>query len=66
MPLTSEKLGRENYLKRLPNRWHAEESWNSLKMSLPQLESWSRRKSFSVQKMSGLPHFSISANERWR
>lgn len=32
MPLTSEKSGRENYLRRLPNRWHAKESWISVKI----------------------------------
>lgn len=46
MPLTSEKSGRENYPKRLPDRWHAKAFWISLKMGLPQLESSSRGGSF--------------------
>lgn len=54
MSLPSEKSGRENYLKRLPNRWHTKESWISLKIGLPSLKSWSRGMRFLEERISGL------------
>lgn len=54
MPLTSEKSGRENYLKRFPNRWRAKETWISLKIGLSPLKSWCRGARFFEERISGL------------